>query len=759
MLAVVKLNFLVRCLFALIFCAPVPLLFAAEYIGEEGCQACHQEEYQAWQGSDHQLAMQVADKNTVLGDFSHITFSKDGITTTFFTDQNRIMVNTEGPDGKLQDYQISHVFGVYPLQQYMVKFPKGKIQVLDIAWDSRPLEQGGQRWFSLHPDEIIPAGDILHWTGPNLNWNYMCADCHSTNLQKNFDLATENYDTTWTDISVSCEACHGPGSEHKAWADTVAAGGEYKIENKGLTVSLDERQGVEWHTDSKTGLPVRSLANNSRAEIQVCARCHSRRSQLSDDFVPGQPFMNAYHPALLTEGLYYADGQMQEEVYVWGSFRQSKMYQAGVSCSDCHDPHAADLKLPGEQVCYQCHAPDRYASKEHHFHEPESEGASCVECHMPATTFMGIDKRNDHAFRIPRPDVSVSQGTPNACNQCHRVQKAEWSLEQLKKWYGSTPRGYQDYAGTLSAARLATIDAPGFLQQLAMDVNQPGIARATAFSQLGAGLNQNSLMLIQQGLNDEDPLVRQGALTALETAPPEQRILALPAVWDEVRSVRIQAARLMAAYPAGQLREDRQAKLDSVIEEYVQSQKFVGERPEAQLNLASLHQDRQQFVEAELAYRKALQLQAQFVPAYVNFAHMLSGLGREIEAANLLSAGIDEVAESADLYHALGLSKIRQQQTANAINDLARATSLAPESRRYQYVYAIALQSVGDIDKALEVLQASLERNPSDLEVLYALVTFNRDAGRKPSALKYAKQLQSMLPENPDITKLVQSLQ
>jgi predicted CXXCH cytochrome family protein len=759
MLAVVKLDFLVRCLLVLIFCAPLPLLSAAEYIGEQSCQSCHQEEYQAWQGSHHQLAMQVADKNTVLGDFSNSTFSKDGITTTFFIDQDQIMVNTEGPDGRLQDYQISHVFGVYPLQQYMVKFPKGKIQVLDIAWDSRPLEQGGQRWFSLHPDEIIPAGDILHWTGPNLNWNYMCADCHSTNLQKNFNLATEIYDTTWTDISVSCEACHGPGSDHRAWANTVAAGGEYKIENKGLTVSLDERQGVEWHTDSKTGLPVRSLANNSRTEIQVCARCHSRRSQLSDDFVPGQPFMNAYHPALLTESLYYADGQMQEEVYVWGSFRQSKMYQAGVSCSDCHDPHAADLKLPGEQVCYQCHAPDRYASKEHHFHEPESEGASCVECHMPATTFMGIDKRNDHAFRIPRPDVSVAQGTPNACNQCHRVQKAEWSLEQLKKWYGSTPRGYQEYAGALSAARLATIDAPGLLQQLAVDVSQPGIARATAFSQMGAGLNQNSLMLIQQGLNDADPLVRQGALTALEFAPPEQRILALPAVWDELRSVRLQAARLMAAYPSGQLREDRQAKLDSVIEEYVQSQKFVGERPEAQLNLAGLYQDRQQFVEAELAYRKALQLQPQFIPAYVNFAHMLSGLGRETEAANLLSAGIDEVAESADLYHALGLSKIRQQQTANAINDLALAALLAPESRRYQYVYAIALQSVGDIDKALEVLEASLARNPSDLEVLYALVTFNRDAGRKPSALKYAKQLQSMLPENPDITKLVQSLQ
>ncbi len=754
-------KFIVRFLLVIAFYAPVSLsLFAAaEYVGEKSCQSCHEKEYQAWQGSHHQLAMQPAVGDAVLGDFENSTFSKDGIRSTFFKRQDRFLVNTDGPDGKLQDFEISYVFGVFPLQQYMVKFPGGKIQVLDIAWDSRPAEQGGQRWFSLHPDEQIPAGDILHWTGPNLNWNYMCADCHSTNLQKNYDSDTQAYQTSWTDINVSCEACHGPGSMHVEWANALAEGGEYKAENRGLTVSLGERDGVLWHTDPKTNLPARSSPNETRAEIQVCARCHSRRGQLSDDFMPGQPFMDAYHPALLTEGLYYADGQMLDEVYVWGSFRQSRMYDAGVTCSDCHDPHTAALKAPGEQVCYQCHAPKVYASESHHFHEKGSEGASCVACHMPATTMMGIDERNDHAFRIPRPDVSLSYGSPNACNQCHENENARWSVDQLKKWYGSIRPGFQDFSGVFSLARINNINAPGLLMQLAMDGAQPGIARATAFAHLGMGLNQNSLMLIQQALNDEDPLVRQGALVALESLPPEQRIIALPAVWDEVRSVRIQAARLMAAYPAGQLREDRQAKLDAVIEEYIQSQMFNAERPEAQLNLAGLYQDRQQYVEAELAYRKALELQPMFVPAYVHFAYMLGAQQRETEAANLLSAGIVEVPESADLYHALGLSKIRQQQTKNALEALARAAKLAPGNRRYQYVYAVALQSTGKVNEAIKKLQSILKNNPGDPEILSALVAFNRDAGKKSVALEYARKLQSMLPNNPEIKKLVESLQ
>ncbi len=732
---------------------------AAEYIGRDACKTCHAEQDKSWQGSHHDLAMQEATKETMLGDFNNAEFEQFGVISRFFRKDGKFMVRTDGPDGKLQDYAIKYAFGVYPLQQYLVEFPGGRLQTLDIAWDSRSKEEGGQRWFHLHPQDKVAHDDVLHWTGPNLNWNYMCADCHSTNLKKNFDSTTGNYHTSWSEIDVSCEACHGPASEHKKWADAVAGGGEYKIANKGLTAKLDERKGVSWLIDEKTGKPVRSRPNQSRAEIQVCARCHSRRSQLTDDVTPGQPFMDTYHPSLLSEGLYYPDGQMLDEVYVWGSFRQSMMYHSGVTCSDCHDPHAADLRVPGEQVCYQCHAADRYSSKEHHFHAPGSDGSSCVECHMPPTTFMGVDKRHDHSFRIPRPDLSVSMGTPNACNDCHKDQSGEWAAQKVKDWYGKQPEGYQQFALPLVAARANHSAAQPLLMQLALDENRSDIARATAFSELASPTSQQGMMLFQQGLNATDPLVRLGTLVAMESVPVQQRILAFPLVWDELRSVRIEAARLMAGYPRDQIKPEQAAVLDKVLKEYIQTQEFSAERPESQLNLAGLYVDLQEYDKAELAFRQALRLQPQFIPAYVNFAQMLGNRGREQEAGNLLNNGIRKLPGNAILHHALGLSLVRQKNLESALQSLQQAHELAPNDTRYAYVYAVALQSAGKLPQAIGILEQMLSINPADLDVLFALVTFNRDAGNMEQALVYAKKLQVLAPGNPAIERLIQELQ
>lgn len=731
---------------------------AAEYIGRDACKACHAEQDKSWEGSHHDLAMQQATADTVLGDFNNVEFEQFGVVSRFFRTDDRFMVRTDGGDGKLQDFVIKYTFGVYPLQQYLIEFSGGRLQSLDIAWDSRSKEKGGQRWFHLHPEDKVAHDDVLHWTGPNLNWNYMCADCHSTNLKKNFDDKTGAYHTSWSELDVSCEACHGPASEHKKWADTVAEGGEYKTANKGLTANLNERKGVSWLIDEKTGKPVRSQPNQSRVEVQVCARCHSRRSQLTDDFTPGQPFMEAYHPSLLSDGLYYPDGQMQDEVYVWGSFRQSKMYHSGVTCSDCHDPHAADLKVPGEQVCYQCHAADRYASKKHHFHVAESAGSSCVECHMPPTTFMGVDKRHDHSFRIPRPELSVSMGTPNACNTCHQDQSTGWAAQKITDWYGKQPAEYHQFALPLAAARSNHAAAQQLLMQLALDGNQPAIARATAYSELASPTSQQGMMLFQQGLNDADPLVRLGALAAMESVPVQQRILAFPLVWDELRAVRIEAARLMAAYPRDQIKSEQAEVLDKVLREYIRAQMFSAERPESQFNLAGLYTDLKEYDKAEVAFRKALKLQSQFIPAYVNFAQMLSNRGREQEAENLLNAGIKELPHDATLHHVLGLSLVRQKKMEPALQALNEAHRLAPNNTRYAYVYAVALQSTGDLSQAISVLEQTLIMIPADVDILFALVTFNRDAGNREQALLYLKKLQALLPGNSAIEQLIQEL-
>jgi hypothetical protein len=191
---------------------------AANYVGTATCKSCHEAAYNAWRGSQHERAMQGANEHTVLGSFADAKFSYAGITSTFFKRGGKFFVNTDGPDGKLKDYEIKYTFGVTPLQQYLIEMPGVRFQALSIAWDARPKEQGGQRWFHLYPKERITHNDELHWTRPAQNWNFMCADCHSTNLRKNYDPATDHFNTEWTEISVGCEACHGPGSQHVEWA-------------------------------------------------------------------------------------------------------------------------------------------------------------------------------------------------------------------------------------------------------------------------------------------------------------------------------------------------------------------------------------------------------------------------------------------------------------------------------------------------------------------------------------------------------------
>jgi predicted CXXCH cytochrome family protein len=343
------------------------------FVGSQACAGCHADATKAWTGSQHARAMQEATEQNVLGDFADRRFEHRGSSAVFSRRDGKFFVRTDGPDGKAADFEIRYTFGVEPLQQYLIELPGGRLQALTVAWDI-----AGKRWFSLYPNETVPAHDELHWTRRQQNWNFMCADCHSTNLRKNYDAATDTFATAWSEIHVGCESCHGPGSNHVVWA--AKPDGDPR---KGLTVILDERAGVRWAMDAKTGNSTRSKLRDADKEIEVCAQCHARRAQIAEGYHAGKPLLDHYVPTLLVEHAYHADGQQRDEVYNWGSFLQSKMYRQGVTCSDCHDPHSGHLKAAGNALCAQCHSPEKYAAKTHHFHAAGSEGAHCVNCHMP----------------------------------------------------------------------------------------------------------------------------------------------------------------------------------------------------------------------------------------------------------------------------------------------------------------------------------------------------------------------------------------
>jgi len=716
---------------------------AADYVGRDSCVQCHAEQVNLWQGSHHDLAMQHADKNTVLGDFSGVTFNYAGITSKFYKNKDKFMVRTDGPDGELSDYEIKYTFGVTPLQQYLVEFDDGRLQALSIAWDSREKNKGGQRWFHLYPDEKITHQDELHWTRVSFNWNGMCAECHSTNLQKKYDSHTDTFATSWSEIDVSCEACHGPASNHLNWANKKT--GWETLNNKGLDVQFDERENVHWKLNAKTGKTERSQPREKNKEIDVCAQCHSRRSTISDDYSPGKAFLNHYMPRLLDEGMYYVDGQIQDEVYVYGSFLQSKMQHKGVTCSDCHEPHSLKLRQEGNGVCLQCHAAEQFDAEKHHFHQSGSKGALCAECHMPPTTYMIVDPRHDHSIRIPRPDLSVTLGVPNACNQCHEDKDATWANAQIKQWYGKTPVGYQQFANALEAGRQGDAKAGAMLADQIRINATPNIARASAISGLSRYLDQSNIDVLQQGLKDENAMVRMASVGALEGLPPAMLIqLAFPLLDDPVKSVRIEVARVLAPVPVGDLKGDQLTIYKTAENEYIDSQLANAERPEAQLNLGNYYAAKTDFVKAELAYKKAIKVEKVFVPAYINLADLYRAQQKENEAEKVLRNAIKIAPANADVHYALGLLLVRQQKNDKAVKLLQHAAELDVNNARYVYVYAVALNSTGKNSEAIDVLQDAYGRFPQNTDILNALVAFHRDAGNEFAAQTYMKKLQKL---------------
>jgi predicted CXXCH cytochrome family protein len=738
---------------------------AASFVGSETCAGCHQSQARLWGASQHKAAMQHATDKTVLGDFNDASFDYYGVYSRFFRNGDKFLVETDGPDGKLAVFEVKYTFGIDPLQQYLVEFPDGRIQTLSIAWDSRPKEKGGQRWFHIYPDEEIKYDDILHWTRLNQNWNFMCAECHSTGLRKNYDAKTDHFATSWAEISVGCEACHGQGSSHAAWARDQRSWwpfGKREDSNKGLLVRFDERSDVTWTIDSQTGTARRSAAPVIlRKEVETCGLCHARRAGLHEDWIAGQWLSQTHVVEPLARSTYHVDGSIRdvEEPYNYTPFKQSKMFAAGVTCSDCHEPHSSKLRVSGEGVCLQCHAPEKYADIKHRHHGGVDPPPTCISCHMPARTYMIVDPRHDHSFRIPRPDLSVTLGTPNACNDCHGDKSPQWAAAAVEGWFGPDRKGFQTYGAAFHASRADQADAAALLVAVVANANAPAVARASALDELGSRVSAANISVARGALADADPMVRIGALDMLENVPAGQIWpWVSPLLSDPVHGVRIRAASLLAAVPtASQPPADRE-RFERAATEFVAAQRFNADRPEARTTLGNFLARRGQPVGAETEYKAALQLSPQYVTAAINLADLYRQLGRDSDGEVVLRAATAVSPRDAAAYHALGLTLTRLKKPDAALAEFRRATELAPDGARYAYVYAVALNSSGQGDQAMAVLKESLALHPNDRDILSALIAFSRAAGDTGSALAYAERLAAVIPDDRGLAALIQEL-
>jgi len=721
---------------------PAPPAYAAS---EAGCARCHPTEFKRWSSSNHHGAMQVASEESVLGDFRDASLEHFGSSTRFFRDGQRFMVNAIGADGLPHDFEVSYTFGVEPLQQYLIEFPDGRMQCLPEAWDTSK-----QEWFHLYPDERIPAGDQLHWTGPYQRWNSMCADCHSTDLKRGFDASDGSYETTWSELTVGCQACHGPGAKHVAWAE---AGGQ------------DEGQAA---TDMGLMANLRRWAQEQ--QINACAPCHSRRSQLLVDDDPTQPFLDRYLPERLHAGYYYPDGQVLDEVYVYGSFAQSKMYQRGVACTDCHDPHATEMLAEGNALCNQCHStqPDKdrfptlkaknYDTEEHHHHSPGSAGSLCVNCHMPETTYMQVDARRDHSMRIPRPDVSEVLGIPNACNRCHTKETPAWAREAVQAWTGGAQPAW--HFGVLHAAAQAQVpEAKEPLMSVAMDPELPAIVRATSLELLAAYGNSTAQAMLA-ACDDPNALVRQAAVSGLAALPADARTQLLTRLLrDPVRVVRIEAARVLADVPRGKLPEADREPFDAAFKEFLDAQRAQADLPASHLNLGIVRTRRGEHGSAMQSYRKALEIDPNYLPARFNLANLLNSDNRNDEAVRVLQEGIRMNPGEGELYHSLGLLLNEMGRKEEAAKALSQAAERLPERPRIRYNLGLLMHQLGHLAEAEAALSQASLALPDDGECLHALILVLVDMQDYKRALPLAERLSKMAQQNPTVTKLLGEIQ
>ena len=606
---------------------------APGYVGSETCIGCHRAAGEAWTSSHHARAWNEPTEHSVLGDFDAKSFEHAGGVSRFTSSGGKFFVTTDGADGLPRRFEVIGTVGVTPLQQYLVETDTGRLQVLDLAWDTER-----RRWYHLYPDQDLPHTNGLHWTGPYKNWNARCAECHATGYAKRYAPLTRRYSSTQAETGVGCEACHGPGAAHEAWARDRK--------------SFDQ---TTWRGVNALGFTISFDRKNAETEIQQCAGCHSRREPIGDASpLPGTPFHDSYRLARLRDALYHPDGQILDEVYVYGSFLQSKMYTRGVRCTDCHNPHSGALKAKGNGICTQCHNPlgnpdfptlkqTDYESPEHHFHEPGPDGALCKSCHMIERTYMGIDGRRDHSFRVPRPDLSVKLGTPNACTDCHKDKSAGWAAAQVAARFPDSSNRGAHYATPFAAARQGSGDAAvaGSLLEIALSTKYAGIVRATALDLLQRFAIPAVADRTAPLLRDPDALVREAALPLQRSAPLPIRIQRiLPLLTDLRRSVRIEAARSILDLPPARYPPRVEPAVRSAMGEYQRSLLAKADFPEAQLAIAGVALTRRNFSAAEKAFVEAVRLDPQRVDAWVMIARLREAQGKTLEAEGAVRDGL-----------------------------------------------------------------------------------------------------------------------
>jgi len=728
---------LVVILFTIEFCNPKDknsTIYTAQtnaFVGDQACKGCHANQYKDWLHSDHYKSIQKVSDSSVLGNFNNTTFNADGVVSHFFKRDGKYIINTQGEDGKNHDYEIVYAFGYYPLQQYLVQFPDGKLQATRLSWDSK-----NNKWFHQYAGQKIDYHDWLHWTNNAQNWNTMCAECHSTNLKKGYDIEKDSYNTTFNVLNVSCEACHGAGKNH-----------------------IDYINSDDYKAGKKVKYSLLQFGANAEqtAQLNTCAPCHAVQSNVDSDKIVSNELLDNYIPQIPDNERFQADGQVKEEDYTYASFLQSKMYERGVKCSNCHNPHSGKLVLTGNQVCLQCHN-KTFDSPAHHFHKENTEASECKNCHAPGKYYMGNDYRYDHSFRVPRPDLSVQYATTNACNNCHKDKTAKWASEAVVKWYG--PKRKYHFAEDLIPGSLLNDKSEAHLVKLLNDTAVPAIIKATSIHYLGNIATQTSVNTILSYLNNNDAQIRYQSLKSLlnqASSIPDKNLIA-NMLTDKVRSVRIAAAELMGSIGTDQLTEQQNAAYNNAKAELEKHLLHNADFAHGNIAIADHYAHNNDFTNAEKFYLRALKKDSLANLARLNLAIAYSTQGKNKEAVKTLQNAIHTDPKNGQAWYNIALLYSEMKENKNAFTAFDKAVDLKSKDTRLYYNYGLLLQQSGSFNKAVNIILKGLQINPNDESLNYAMTYIYLENKQTAKAIPYATTLKKIATNNPDYQKLFEAI-
>jgi len=550
-------------------------------VGKATCQTCHAELHARWESSRHSKMVQPATRDSVAGDFSRNRIELRGQTYGLEERDGRFYISESFMSADVEKHEIQYTLGNRRIQHYLTTLSDGRIVVLPPSWDVLR-----QEWFHnleiAAPDQKEEAGAV-----PVQVWNKNCFGCHVSEEVKNYDSDRRRYQTDWLDFGGHCERCHGPGQDHvDLYSEGAPATGA---------------------ADSRIIVPTR--LDNTR-NSQVCAQCHSFRDVMKFGFTAGEDYFDYFFPLLeysQTESkdpTWYADGKTRRfSTNSLGIWQSECFVQGGVACTSCHvDTHVPEieqnlqLEATNHALCTGCHEDIGRDIAAHTFHDAESAGSSCVDCHMPRSVVSLKATMRDHSISIPSPENTTSHGIPNACNLCHTDQSPEWATAALDGWYPDSEvrAKIRKRADAFAAGRERGPGATEKLLALIADAGQGPFARANALGHLGSIDDPRVFPTLAGALEDDHPMVRAIAALKLgeqqspERAPPARGVLAT-AMLDPRRVVRMNAAISLLNLGVRELQGEAGSMFEEAKADHAARGAFHADDAPQQLNLGRFH--------------------------------------------------------------------------------------------------------------------------------------------------------------------------